>query len=128
MAAIVSGIFEQIAVELKYDAVRERDVSVILMDGIKHVTVAGDFALGAVDGFGTGGDEFAEALVIFHDDAFETVGGFGAFDLGDLAEVFEDLGSLLLMKLLASLMFTQAAQQTSDAWRHGERGEIRWLK
>lgn len=97
MAAIVSGIFEQISVELEHDAVGERNVGLILMDGIEHVAVSGDLALGAVSGFGSGGDEFAEALVIFRNDAFEAVGGFCALDLSDLAEVFEDLGCLLQM-------------------------------
>jgi hypothetical protein len=41
MAAIVSGIFEQISVELEHDAVGERNVGLILMDGIEHVSEDG---------------------------------------------------------------------------------------
>lgn len=108
MSAIVPRIFEEIAVELEDDAICERDVGVILMDGIKHVAVAGDLAFGAVGGFCPRSDEFAESFVICRNDAFEAVGGFGALNLGDLAKVFEYLRRLLLVKLLSSLMFAQA--------------------
>ena len=79
------------------------------MDGIEHVAVASDFAFGEVGGFGPRGDEFAESFVICRDDTFEAVGGFGALDFGDLLEVFENLGCLLLVKLLPSLMCAQAS-------------------
>jgi hypothetical protein len=73
MSADVSGIFEQITVELKDDAIREWNMGVILMDGIQHVAIAGDLAFGTVGGFRTGGDEFPKALVIFRNDAFEAI-------------------------------------------------------
>ena len=44
------------------------------------------------------GDEFAESFVICGNDAFEAVGGFGALDLGDLPEVFENLRRLSMVR------------------------------
>ena len=46
----------------------------------------------------------------------------------NLPEIFENLGRLLLVKLLPSLMFAQAPQQAGNARWHGERGEERWVQ
>lgn len=56
MTAIVPGVFEEVVVELEHDTIGERNVGVILMDGIEHVAVAGDLAFGAVGGFSSRGD------------------------------------------------------------------------
>jgi len=70
LTADVARILEEIAVKLEHDSIRERNVGVVLVDRIENVAVAGDFPFRAILGFGAGGDEFAQALVVRSDDAF----------------------------------------------------------